>query len=560
MKRLRAMATTMAFGNSRDSPPPKFHRPVPSPASTVSSKTSKPFLPTPNLEDPIPLTPLEDQLFKLLMNVVEQPHVPEVTLRVAGGWVRDKILFPGRDLGKEVDIDIALDTMLGNEFAELVNEYLKKNNMSTGSIGLIQKNPDQSKHLETATMRVFGVCLDLVNLRTETYSHDSRIPDVKIGTPLEDAMRRDLTINALFYNVANRELEDFTARGFDDIRARIIRTPLPPLTTLLDDPLRALRAIRFAARLNFNINDDLVQACKNSDVHEALAVKVSRERISGELHRILIDSNAPHAIALLVEFGLFPVVVRMPQTSDVITSQRLPSDMPLQALSALINLHSLPLASDCPAREQLVRYAALLSPVAGLECWYSENGKRSKKISVAQYVMRVELRLSSNDASTVCSLLSSALAFKTRVHKGAENLDRLDTAQAVRLAGPYWRSALRIGLVTELPIIKPADSFAKVLDDHGGRIEFGEEAAVVIKTYEEYKQKVEKLGLEGVWDLRPSVNGNELIKLLPKLKKGPLIGEIMKKQVDWMIKNPGRSRDAVIDWIKTTYSEFIGPQ
>lgn len=557
MKRPCPMST-MATVNPANSRPQKAPTPsLPSNApSTAQANASNAMVPTPNLKEPIPLTSLEDKLFNLLLDVVRQPHVPNVTLRVAGGWVRDKILFPGHDLGKEVDIDIALDTMLGNDFAELVNDYLEKHDMDTGSVGLIQKNPDQSKHLETATMRVLDVCLDLVNLRTETYSHDSRIPDVQIGTPREDALRRDLTINALFYNIGRHALEDFTGRGFDDIRARIIRTPLPPLTTLLDDPLRALRAVRFAARLNFTIHDDLVRACKHPDVHDALAAKVSRERISGELHRILGNGNAPHAIALLVEFGLFPVVLRMPPMSSMVSPQALPDDMPLQALSALVNLHSLPTMAKCTARVQLVRYAAILSPLAGLRCIHSESGKRPKEISVAQYVMRVQLRLSANDASVVCSLLDGALAFKSRVHKGDDDLDRLQTAKAVRIAGPFWRSALRIALVMELPVVKPADSFAKVLDDWGGRIEFGKEATVVVKTYDDFQQKVESLGLEGVWDVRPVVNGNELFKLLPSLKKGPMIGQIMKNQVDWMIQNPGRDKNDVIDWIKITYSEY----
>ena len=81
-----------------------------------------------------------------------------------------------------------------------------------GSVGVIKSNPDQSKHLETATLRVMGFELDFVNLRAEEYT-DTRIPVMRIGTALEDAMRRDLTINALFYNLNRRTVEDFTGQG-----------------------------------------------------------------------------------------------------------------------------------------------------------------------------------------------------------------------------------------------------------------------------------------------------------------------------------------------------------
>lgn len=523
------------------------------PRNAPTSDGSASGLPMLNLKNPIRLSQLEDELFTLLLDVTKQPGVPLVTLRVAGGWVRDKLLFPSRDLGTDVDIDVALDTMFGNDFAELTRDYLVARGLETGSIGVIQKNPDQSKHLETATMRVLGINIDFVNLRTETYSHDSRIPEVKIGTPSEDAMRRDLTINALFYNITDGTLEDFTHHGFDDIRARIIRTPLPPLTTLLDDPLRALRAVRFAARLNFSMDDELAQTCKNYDVHGALAAKVSRERISGELHRILRNKNAPHAIALLVEFGLFPVVMRMPPPTAMLPSHVAPSDVPLQALSALLNLNSLPSILNCSTPIELVRYAALLSPLAALQCKHSENGKRVKEIPVAQYILRVELRLSSSDTTRVCNILKAALMFKERIHRGAESLDRLDTTKVIRVAAQDWRCALRIALVMELPTVKPAESFAKVLDGWSGRVDLGKEGTIIVDTYNEYQHNIEVLNLEGIWDLRPAVNGKELVDVLPRLKRGPQMGDVMKQQVDWMVQNPSKGKEDVCEWLRTRY-------
>jgi tRNA nucleotidyltransferase (CCA-adding enzyme) len=104
-------------------------------------------------------------------------------------------------MGKEsADIDIALDNMFGEEFASLLNDKLYPD-ASKKKFGVIKSCSEKSKHLETATIKVHGMFIDLVNLRSEKYTEDSRVPVIDIGTPEEDAYRRDLTINAMFYNI-----------------------------------------------------------------------------------------------------------------------------------------------------------------------------------------------------------------------------------------------------------------------------------------------------------------------------------------------------------------------
>ena len=85
---------------------------------------------------------------------------------------------------------------------------------------------------------------------------------------------RDLTINALFYNINTGTVEDFTGKGLTDLSRGLISTPLPATTTLLDDPLRVMRSIRFASRLGFDMSPELLAACKDPAVHCALAQKV----------------------------------------------------------------------------------------------------------------------------------------------------------------------------------------------------------------------------------------------------------------------------------------------
>lgn len=104
--------------------------------------------------------------------------------------------------------------------------------------------------METAICRIYGDNIDVVNLRSEEYGADSRVPDIRIGTPTEDAFRRDLTINTLFYNINERKIEDFTGQGLRDLQLRIARTPVSPLKTFADDPLRILRTFRFSQRFD----------------------------------------------------------------------------------------------------------------------------------------------------------------------------------------------------------------------------------------------------------------------------------------------------------------------
>lgn len=236
----------------------------------------------------------EESLFDLLLRSVAF-NGKSSTLRVAGGWVRDKILQK-----ESHDIDIALDDQSGIEFANGVNAYLHSLGMETRTIAVIMANPDQSKHLETANLRVLGFEIDCVHLRAETYT-DSRIPEVRVGTALEDALRRDFTINALFYNINTHSVEDFTGRGVSDLQLGVLSTPLPAEITFHDDPLRVLRAIRFASRLNYTLDPAIVSAARKAEIRSAMQHKVSKERICKEIDGMLLhNSSRPVLSAILL--------------------------------------------------------------------------------------------------------------------------------------------------------------------------------------------------------------------------------------------------------------------
>ena len=210
-------------------------------------------------------------------------------LRFTGGWVRDKLLgLPSKD------IDVGISSMTGLQFGKCIQEYVsspkgvaKYSKYKLGSLHKIEANPEKSKHLETITTNVFGLDVDLVNLRKEEYADDSRNPLMEFGTPDEDALRRDATVNALFYNLSSHEVEDFTGKGLDDMENKIIRTPLSPYQTFKDDPLRVLRCIRFAARLGYSIDPEAEKAMSDESIKDALKLKISRERVGIEIEKML---------------------------------------------------------------------------------------------------------------------------------------------------------------------------------------------------------------------------------------------------------------------------------
>lgn len=248
------------------------------------------FSPLHNMARSIKLEGNEEKLRQLLLKVskhVNKDSGPQ--LRFTGGWVRDKLLG-----AESKDIDIGIESMTGSSFTNSMKEYLEQlgaddetSKSVLGKLATIQANPEKSKHLETVTTKIFGFDVDFVNLRKETYTEESRNPQMVSGTPTEDALRRDATINALFYNLHTSEVEDLTGRGLEDMKRRIIKTPLDPYQTFMDDPLRVLRAIRFASRLGWEIDVGDERAMSDQKIHEAFKHKITRERVGIELTKML---------------------------------------------------------------------------------------------------------------------------------------------------------------------------------------------------------------------------------------------------------------------------------
>tara|TARA_B100001250_G_scaffold373673_1_gene359944 strand:+ start:313 stop:1743 length:1431 start_codon:yes stop_codon:yes gene_type:complete len=229
-------------------------------------------------------TVLEKEVFQTLARCVDNLSLESY---LVGGFVRDHLL----DKGEAKDIDI-IAVGSGIELAKAVQKELP----SAQAVQVF-------KSYGTAMVKWRDLSLEFVSARKESYSRDSRNPQVTKGSLEDDQNRRDFTINALAVSLNAKDkgtlLDPFN--GLEDLQNGIIRTPLEPGITYSDDPLRMLRAIRFAANLNFKIEDQSLKAILENSHRIAI---ISKERIVEELHKIMLTPEPSHGFLMLEQNGL----------------------------------------------------------------------------------------------------------------------------------------------------------------------------------------------------------------------------------------------------------------
>ncbi|NDV44405.1 CCA tRNA nucleotidyltransferase [Flagellimonas sediminis] len=232
---------------------------------------------------------LQHPIFKLIGEASDELGVDSY---VIGGFVRDYLLKRGAP--KDIDI-VAIGS--GIELAKKVASKL-------------QGKPEITvfKTFGTAMIKHHGLELEFVGARKESYHHDSRKPVVEDGSLQDDQNRRDFTINAMALAL-NKDnfgtlLDPFN--GLSDLDQKILRTPLEPGITYSDDPLRMMRAIRFATQLHFTI--ELISLQAISENKERIQI-VSKERIVDELNKILMSPKPSIGFKLMHQTGLLPLIL-----------------------------------------------------------------------------------------------------------------------------------------------------------------------------------------------------------------------------------------------------------
>lgn len=235
---------------------------------------------------------LNNPLFSKLSRIADEC---ELDTYVIGGFVRDIFL---RRPSKDIDI-----LVIGNgiHFAEKAAAELKT-------------NVSVFKNFGTAMLRYKDLEVEFVGARKESYRSDSRKPIVENGTLEDDQQRRDFTINAMAISLNNESFGELVDPfdGIKDLNDKIIRTPLDPLETFSDDPLRMMRAVRFASQLGFTIEERAIEAIKAS--RERINI-VSKERITDELNKIILSPRPSVGFSYLFDTGLLHVI--FPQMAEL---------------------------------------------------------------------------------------------------------------------------------------------------------------------------------------------------------------------------------------------------
>jgi len=232
---------------------------------------------------------LQNPIFKIIAQASRELGVDSY---VIGGFVRDYLLQ--RDFKKDIDV-VAIGS--GIDLALTVSEFLPN-----------KPKVQIFKTYGTAMLRYKEIDIEFVGARKESYNHDSRNPIVENGTLEDDQNRRDFTINALAFSLNESNFGELIDpfNGLSDLENKIIKTPLNPDITYSDDPLRMMRAIRFASQLHFEIESKSLEAIQRNN--ERIKI-ITGERIVDELNKILSTDKPSIGFLHLYKTGLLDIIL-----------------------------------------------------------------------------------------------------------------------------------------------------------------------------------------------------------------------------------------------------------
>lgn len=511
-----------------------------------------------NINTNIQLTKDEQDLFVILNQVARTTNS---TLRCAGGWVRDKLLGVQSD-----DIDIMVDNMSGEEFARLVTKQIGSKDPN-----VIRANPEASKHVETAKCYIplpSGKTqeIDFARARKEVYHDGSRIPTIQEATPQEDAMRRDLTINSLFYNLSTKQVEDFTGKGIKDLVSNTFRTPDEPVKTFMDDPLRIFRVIRFAAKYNGQIDQATYDAMLNPQLRDAIKTKISKERIGTEFAKMLKNPNPDKAISLLKQTNLlqdiFAEALRGTQYEGAMSEIDMDQNNPNHELSLWehtfqVVIHTLELYKDAEPEKRIVMLLAALTHDLG-KLYNKIQVKKPPNPKYPNHDREYTTYKGHEDESAIIAAHVLKYLKMDSYVKQVETLAKYHMQPHGLERDESSMNALRkfIRRMGESSIdwidvftLATADAYSKnrVKDPN------------VVNRYQALKTKLEEalasMQVSNVQGVKPVLNGQEIMQAL-NVKPGPHMKEITEFVKELMDENPQISKDEAIQKVKERFGQL----
>jgi len=503
------------------------------------------------------LTPDEQEIFAVIRDVIRK-YTPSTQAFAVGGWTRDKLIGIPSD-----DLDVMLSNISGEDFARMVTKHMGIKDAHT-----IQSNPEKSKHITTSKAYIplsSGKIqeVDFAQARAEVYKEDSRIPDIRPATPQEDATRRDLTINSLFYNINTGQLEDFTGMGIKDLLTNTIRTPADPLKTFSDDPLRIFRCIRFAAKYNGQIDPETYKAMTDPSLRNDIKQKISKERIGQEFIKMLKNPNANIAIQLLKDTGLLEDVISGAVKGTPYEGKMAEFGMSQENPNHKLTLwaHTMEVVKGVmegykeaePEKRVTMILAALMHDIGKLyqEIWAeskSHPGHRSYYGHEDESAKLVELILKYLKMEPYIQQVSNLAKYHMRPHQfirdeGGQRALR----KFIRQMGEQslnWLDVFNIAV---------SDAYAKdVIKDPR-----------ITQDYQELEKKLQEalISLSPAPDkpeLKPILNGNEIMSVLG-IKPSPAVKMILEFVKELRDENPNITKEEAIQKVKENYKN-ITPQ
>lgn len=437
---------------------------------------------------------------ELLRRIVETWGMAKVYY--VGGCVRDMLL------GKEPkDYDLVVD--MENGATEFIT-YLKEN------------WPDVCSGFTmfpvygTAKFDLLGEQVECVMPRTETYHEGPRKPDhvSYAGGITEDAYRRDFCCNALYQDVISGVIIDPTGKGLEDLKNRILRTPIPGEETFRDDPLRMLRAFRFAYQKGFTIAPETLECITDYTEY----YKLSMERVWSEFSKILVCNNPGQAIRDLHQYHLLPYIIPVLDASWGMDQHSRYHNLDLTE-------HTLKVLEATPP-DLTIRTAALLHDLAKYYCHETKKdgswrfiGHEKESAKLAKEILE-RLKCPGKFIETVGVLIENHMALK----QDPDNLTRKRIRKFMRTLGDNLEPALEL---------IDADNLAH----HPDYVIRGQKEKV-LKIVEEERNKPQPL--------KSPVSGKAIMLRLG-IQEGAEVGKIKEKMQEWYDENPELTEEELFE-------------
>lgn len=384
--------------------------------------------------------------------------------RIAGGWVRDHLM--GLDNN---DIDIVVEGTTCDEFGNKILSF-----DANYSIVHLSVNPQETESMPVVRIGIGNdVWFDITEL-----GNGQTIQD--------DAKRRDFTINALYFNVYTEKVEDYVG-GIEDLQNKKLRMPIDPTQSILEDPRRILRCFRFAARFNFEVDNELLNAISNHV--ENFEQNASKGRIGLEIVKMLNADNIEIAINLIAKTKMFDAIFD-----------------PIKSINFDVNAAVRRVENLRPAFHLKNRLVLLLAAI-----YMQIYDPTSTKMTLMGILKK--LCLPNKTASTAKKWQKAAYS----IDHGIE-INRIEIGRMIIDLGEDWK-------------------YVRYLVEN---TEFFDQQIMEFVTKEK---------MEDIWKIKPLMNGNELCKCYG-VKPDKNTRNLLEKMINWQILNPDKTKEDYSQYIK----------